>query len=457
MWRPQRLNRIEPTPPENAMKHLTPLVLALAVLSPSALGDAPPTSSLTLAQTIATVIAHYPSLDAARSAVDAARARTMQSNSSRLPQVSGQAGYTYNSLRPYVAINIPGGPSGAIYENVQDAYGVSVTARQLLTDFGRTDKLVDMARSGQIAAQDALEETRHQLGYQAIQSFYGVLLLRSSTDVAREEISALEEALRISNRKFSAGSATKFDVLTTQVRLSNARNHLTDTVASLEKQENGLRQLLGLDLGAPLELSGDFSTDTPALSESAAISDGLLNRPEMRIAADDEHTARLQLDAADRGNRPTLSAQVTGGVENGVVPNLYDNKGYVVAGLALEVPIFTGKRVTGDRMEADAGVRSAQARERELNQTITTEVADAYSDLNAAKARLANADTLVDQANEALSLARTRYANGVITDFELLDAQSSFRSAELSRLQARYDCVLARQAVARAAGIAPQQ
>jgi outer membrane protein TolC len=172
----------------------------------------------------------------------------------------------------------------------------------------------------------------------------------------------------------------------------------------------------------------------------------------MKIAHDDEQTARLRLDAADRGNRPTLDAQVTGGVENGVVPDLYDNKGYVTAGLSLQVPIFTGRRILGDRLEAGAGVRSAQARERELNDTITTDVAD----LNAARSRLANADTLVDQAKEALSLAQTRYTNGVITNFELLDAQSSSRSAELSRLQARYDCVLARQAVARAAGVAPQ-
>jgi len=177
----------------------------------------------------------------------------------------------------------------------------------------------------------------------------------------------------------------------------------------------------------------------------------------MKVARDDEQTARLRLDSADRGNRPTLAAQVSGGVENGVVPALYDNKGYLSAGVALDVPIFTGKRVLGERLEAGAGVRTAQAREHEIVDTITTEVADAYADLNAAHARLANADTLVDQAKEALSLAQTRYANGVITNFELLDAQSSLRSAELSRLQARYDCVLARQAVARAAGVSPQQ
>jgi outer membrane protein TolC len=432
---------------------LTALAGAAAAL---ALAPVAPAAPLTLSEAIDTVIAHYPTIDAAKAAIDASRARTIQANASRLPQVNGAAGYTYNSLRPYVAFAIPGLPPGAFYESISDSYIATVTARQLLTDFGRTDKLVDMARAGQITAQDALEETRHQLGYQTIESFYGVLLLRNSADVAREEISALEEALRIAQRKFGAGSATKFDVLTTQVRLSNAHNRLTDTLASLEKQENGLRQLLGVDIGAPLEIEGAFDADAPAISESAAISEGLQNRPEMKIARDDEQTSRLGLDAAERGDRPSLSAMVTGGVQDGFVPDLYDNKGFVTAGLALDVPIFTGKRVTGDRMAADAGVRSAKAREHELAQTITTDVADAYADLTAAKARLGDADTLVAQAAEALSLAQTRYSNGVITNFELLDAQSASRSAELTRLQARYDCVLARQAVARAAGAEPR-
>lgn len=439
------------------MKPIAASILALAAFSAQALAEDPASGPVTLNQAIATVTARYPTIDAARAAIDAARARTVQSNSARLPQVTGNADYAFNSLRPFVSVSIPGFPVGAIYENVQNSYLANVTATQLLTDFGRTNKLVEMARSGQITAQDALEETRHQLGYQTIQSFYGVLLLRSSVDVAREEISALEEALRIARKKFGAGSATKFDVLTTEVRLSNARNRLTDTMASLQKEENGLRQLLGMDLGQPLDIAGTFDADAPAIEETVAISEGLLNRPEMKVAKDNEQTAHLRYDAADRGNRPTLAAQVSGGVEDGVVPSLYDNKGYVTAGLTLQVPIFTGKRVKGERMEADAGIRSAQARERELSETITTDVADAYADLNAAKARLASADTIVDQAREALALAQTRYANGVITNFELLDAQSASRSAELSRLQARYDCVLARQAVARAAGVAPQQ
>ena len=438
------------------MKHFVAHLTALIALSSAALAQAPAPGPITLSQAIDTVLARYPTIAGAQAEIDAARARTVEANADRLPQVSGHAGYTYNSLRPFVSIDLPGGPHGSIYESVQDAYQTSVTARQLLTDFGRTDRLVELARSGQITAQDALESVKHQLGYQTIQSFYGVILLRSSASVAREEIAALEEALRISQRKFDAGSATKFDVLTTQVRLSNARNHLTDTLAALEKQENGLRQLLGYEPHAPLDVSGGLDADAPALPESQAIAEGLVNRPEMRLARDDEQTARLRLEAAQRGSRPTVSADVGGGLANGFVPSLYDNKGYLTAGLSVDVPIFTGRRITGDRLEADAGVRSAQARERELRETITTDVSNAHADLAAARARLGSADTLVAQAREALELAQTRYSNGVITNYELLDAQSALRSAELTRLQARYDCVLARQAVARAAGLPPR-
>jgi outer membrane protein TolC len=437
------------------MKPIALLALALAAATSSAQAQAPQGQPLTLADAVREVIAHHPTIESAQAAVDAARARATESNSARLPQVSGQAGYSYNSLRPYVSFDLPGGTNGAIYESINDSYALTVNARQLLTDFGRTDKLVEMARSGQIAAQDALEEAEHQLGYQTIESFYGVMLLRSSVDVAREEIVALEEALRISERKFSAGSATKFDVLTTQVRLANARNHLTDTVSSLERQENGLRSLLGLEVKAPIELSGDFDAGAPVVGETEAISLGLQHRPEMRMALDDERTARLRQDAASRENRPSLAAQVTGGLQDQFMPNLYDNKGYVAAGISVDVPIFTGRRITGDRVEADAGVRSAQSRERELDRSITEEVADAYSDLTAARERLARSDMIVDQAREALALAQTRYANGVITNFELLDAQSALRSSELGRLQARYDCVIARQAIARAAGNPP--
>jgi len=400
------------------------------------------------------VLARHPSLEAAQAAVDAASARTEQSNADHLPQISASGGYTFATPRPYVAFSLPGG-SSQFYETAQNSYSTSLSLRQILTDFGRTDAVVALARAGEISARDALDQVRSQLGYQAIQAFYGVILLRESVSVADEEIRALEESGRISAQKFSGGSVTKLDVLTTGVRLANARDRRTDTIASLQRQEAMLRELLSVDPGTPLPLGGDFGAVGPPPDLSTVIAEALQDRPEMKLAHDDEETSRRRIEAADRVDRPVLAAQASGGVEDGMLPNLYDNKGYVTANVGVSVPLFTGHRSDGTQVEARADLRASQARVRELAATITTDVQDALTDLTAAQTRLVNADALVSEAQEALDLARTRYTNGVITDFELLDAQSSNRAALLARLQARYDCVLARQALARAAGKPP--
>jgi outer membrane protein TolC len=411
---------------------------------------------LTLAEAVDAVLARYPSLDAAQAAVDAARGRSLESGAARLPQVSVNGAYTYMSLRPYVDFSLPGGTS-ALYETVANSYNVTLGVSQLLTDFGRTDALVALARTGEISARDALEQARHQLGYQTIQAFYSALLWRESVSVADEEIMALDEALRITENKLGSGKATKFDVLTTQVRLANSRNARADRVAALERQEALLRQLLGYDPGAPVLLAGEFAPTAGLPDLSATIVEGLQNRPEMKLARDAQKAAGLKLDAANRENRPVVTAQAVAGLENGMLPAMYDNKGYVTAGLGVSIPIFTGRRIAGERIEARGELRSAQGRASELARTITTDVEDSLADLKNAQTHLVSSDTMVAQAQEALSLAKLRYTNGVITNFELLDAQSNARAAELVRLQARYDCVMAGHAVARAAGRRPLQ
>jgi len=416
--------------------------------SASALGT---TRATTLGAAIEIVQRRYPTLDAAQAEIDAARARTTEAASARLPQVNAGAGYNYSAPRPYVDFSLPGF-SSSFYETSQNVYQVGLSARQLLYDFGQTDAIIALARNGELSAADALEAARSQLGYETIQAFYGVILLRESVNVSNDEIKALDEALRISNRKLTGGTATKFDVLTTQVRLATSQNAKTDTQAALEKQESRLRQLLGLTPETPLVLSGDFPEPSALPQLSAAIAAGLENRPEMKVARDSEHAADLQVDVAQKAGRPVLAATASGGVQDGQLPNLYDNRGYINAGVSVSVPLFTGKRITGQRVEARAGVRAAQARIADWDRRIATEVSDAFADLKAAAARLKNADLLVDQSNEALTLAQSRYTNGVITNFELLDAQSASRNSALARVQARYDWTLARQGLAKAEG-----
>ena len=409
-------------------------------------------SGMTLSQAINSVMERYPSLDAARAEIDAANGRTTQSASERLLHVSVNAQYSYLSLRPN--ISFPSFP--AIYETVSNSYSAGITAKQLLCDFGRTDAVVALSRSGEISARDALEQARFQLGYEVIQNFYNVILLRSSVAVADEEIEALEEAQRVSEQKLGGGTATRFDVLSTQVRLSNAKNQKTNILASLEKQESRFRQLLGIDPQVPIMLNGSFTDSLTIPSIAESIAQGLANRPEMKLAKDYASSANLKIEVANKNDRPVLNATGAAVVQDNQMPNLYSSRTYFEGGINLSVPILTGKKIEGEKIEARAQLRAAEAKVAELNRIIATDVTDAISDLKAALSRIESADMLVKEAEEALALAKSRYENGVITTFELLDAQSNARAAELSRLQSRYDCTIAEKALNRAMGLAPK-
>jgi len=88
------------------MRTLIALLLCCPALAlrPCSAASGPVPGPLTLGQTIDAVLAQYPSLEAARAAVDAAAGRTARSDASRGLQATLGGGYTYMSLRPYVAI-----------------------------------------------------------------------------------------------------------------------------------------------------------------------------------------------------------------------------------------------------------------------------------------------------------------------------------------------------------------
>lgn len=434
------------------MKTTAFFALALGLAAPLAAQES--AHPLTLSDVLATALARYPSVEAARQGIDAARARTVQVRSAFLPHLGATASYRFTNPLAYVQLPLPGGAI-RIDQQIENNYDVGLGLQQLVTDFGRTRASVRAARAGEQSAADTLDEVRDDIGYQAIGHFYAVLLLRDSVSVADEELAALREALRIAQERLAAGTATKFDVLTTQVRLADAENRRASVVASLRREEARLRQVLGDETGTPLELRGDFIVDSAALDRAALVAETLQDRPELKVARDAERVAQARLDAADRADRPIIGASFSGGARNGYAPSLDAAKAYVNAGLTVSIPILTGHRTDGQRREGRAELRGAQSRTRALELAAVADLDGALADLAASRERLGNADTRVAQAQEALALAESRYQRGVVTNFELLDAQSAARAAELARLQARYDCVIGRQMVARASGRPP--
>jgi outer membrane protein len=70
------------------------------------------------------------------------------------------------------------------------------------------------------------------------------------------------------------------------------------------------------------------------------------------------------------------------------------------------------------------------------------DILQARSDLEATKGKLKNYEAQIDQAKEALNLANIRYKAGVITNLELLTAQTDLQNAELGKIQLQFQVLL---------------
>jgi outer membrane protein len=406
-------------------------------------------NSLTVEQAVGLSLSTHPSLAQARANIRVAESRVSQAGLPLKPEVMAEAGYT--RLDPVSEFVLPG--LGALPVFTPNNFDAHIGVRSTLYDFGKTAASVEATRARAKSSTDVLELTKTQLAVQTQRVFYAILLIQKSIPVQEEQIAALNEHLRVTQKRMETGSATNFDVLTTQVRIASAENQLVDLKNQLERQEADFRRLLGMTSDAPIRLSGDFLHPAHAgLVIDSLKAAAVQQRLESVMARDAESAAALQKRSVSLGNVPSLKAAVTYGFKNGFEPNFDVLRGNWVATLVVQVPVYDGGRTGYQEEEAEAAMIAEQARRNDVEGQIRSDVEQAAADVRAADAKVQISEVQLAQAHEAVTIARMRYETGSVTNLDLLDAETAETVARHTRLQALYKYVLSTVELDRAEG-----
>lgn len=423
--------------------------LMLAWPSPATATEEPAKALITLEAAIQLVRENNPALKAATEEVTAADARVRQSRSAWFPQITASAGYTH--LDPVSEMSFGGGP--VIKFVPYDNYDAKISARATLFDFGKTGTHVKLALSGRKIAQQSRELTQRELSWQTVQLFYGVLFIRESINVEQKEIAALNKALDYTTKRYQAGSATRFDVLSTEVRIAAARSRKLDLEQALCHNELTLRRLTGIESNAPLQLNGSFAITSSATStNSELVAQALQQRLELKLSVEGEKAAREQRSLAIKKGLPVVSGSISYGVTNGYQPDINELRKNFAGGVHLEVPLFTGFRNSAEQQEASALMRAATLRRIDTEEQVKTDVEESLRALQTASEKIATTEAQVKQAELAAEHARARYENGMATALDLLDTEASLSQAELARLQAAYSYIMGSYTLKRVTG-----
>jgi outer membrane protein TolC len=117
-------------------------------------------------------------------------------------------------------------------------------------------------------------------------------------------------------------------------------------------------------------------------------------------------------------------------------------------GAQLSVPIFTGGRIRGDELVAEADLVEAQARLRQAQDAASLDTRTAVERLAQARAQLQASQGVVEQAARAYSIAQVRYREGLSTQVELADSRILLQQAQANRAVAARDVQIAQARVA---------
>jgi outer membrane protein TolC len=112
--------------------------------------------------------------------------------------------------------------------------------------------------------------------------------------------------------------------------------------------------------------------------------------------------------------------------------------------LGTQVPLFTGGRIKGDQLVAEANLREAQARYDQTREFASLDSRVTINNLlQASEAWQASLGT-AEQASRAYSIAEVRYREGISTQLELNDARILLEQAVVNRALAARNLQVAR-------------
>ena len=407
--------------------------------------------SLSLGGTVQAVLDANPGIANLTELANAASSRLIQSQAGFLPLVTGTATYTH--LTPVSHTSFGGGPELRFAPS--NNFDAHLTAQYEILNFGKRSATTELSRSQVQTAQDNIIVARRDLAFNAAQTYYNILFMRESIRVQDQQITSLQAHRNDMQKRVEAGVSTKFDVTTTDVRITQAQNTKLDLQNQLLNQQVQLARLLHKPQQTDVPVRGRLTYEPQPVDLAAELAKAAENRPEVKLSKDAENTAELQAKLIDRSNMPSLGVGVQAGGKNGyILPTgtINDIRFNTVGTAQLSVPIYDGNRNRKQRVEAAANYRAAQARTQDTQEQIRADVRQAVNNMQFSQARYDNAKQQVAQATDALTRAEGRYRYGVGQNLDVLDAETQLAQARLALAQATYNYTLGQYQLRRATG-----
>jgi outer membrane protein TolC len=311
------------------------------------------------------------------------------------------------------------------------------------------------------AASHRLEAARHT--YRGARSivmlasanlYLQALAAQARSDAAVAQLTSSQAIHQQAIDLKQGGIIAGIDVVRAEVRVSADRQRATAASNDAQKAKLQLARVMGLPLGQEFNLT----QDVPLIPESEltlqqAIDQAYLNRDDYQAAIEQVKAAEASRRAAVGDRLP--SVRVTAdygaiGLSAGTSLPTFNVTG------AVDVPIFEGGRQRGRIAQADAELKRRTAQLEDLKASVYYDVRTAMLELQSTKQQVETATRGRELAAQALQQSRDRFAAGVASNIEVIQAQEAVAEATEQSISAQYGLAIAKALLAESTGSAEE-
>ncbi|HMG71818.1 MAG TPA: TolC family protein [Gemmatimonadaceae bacterium] len=420
----------------------------------------------------------------ARAGVQRAQGQQYQARSQRLPQLAGSASYTRTLASQF---SVAGGPAvdttkpvpppspcdqylldatattadrlagledasrcalggnpfasfGDLGFGAKNQYNLGLAFSQNLFAGGRISAQNAVANAGRRSADIELTAQRAQLRLDVTQAYFDAALADRLVALAESSLLQTDNVLKQTQLARTVGNVSEFELLRAQVSSANQRPIVIQRQSDREVAYLTLKQLLNFPLDAPVNLT--TAVDDSVATNAALVNIGItsdtaaIDRATVRQAAEAIDAQRGLLRVAKSQRLPTLSLTSAYGkvaFPQSGLPGTGDFRTNWTIGLGSQIPLFTGGRIKGDQLVAEANLREAQARYDQVREFAALDSRVTINNLLQARAAWEASKGTAGQAARAYSIAEVRYKEGISTQIELNDSRILLEQAVTNR------------------------
>ena len=395
--------------------------------------------------------------------VEQARARSGIAWADLFPQIQAGADATKTNQPAntgiggaFLGLNPDSTPAGPTLDRFDfTTYSASLGFSWELDFWGRARNDGRAAVADLMASRADLDAARLGVLSETISTYFQIADLRERVGLTRETADVLEEREALTVTRYDRGLVSSLELYQVRLDLRTAQASLPQIEIQLADAEGRMAVLLGRYAGRiegllgevldPVQVTRPIDTGIPA--------DLLLQRPDVRAAAERLEAARFRVGARKAQLLPTLTLSGSAGRQSQDVGGLFDADQWftnLIAGLT--APIFQGGRLRNNVELAEAQYTQFAAA---FGRTVLTAVYEVETSLRRYEEERQRYGLLTSQQDEARAsadLQSRRYSAGVAGYTDYLDALRTLLGVQSTLSAAGTDLALARLGVHRALG-----